>query len=304
MSQQNIASAISNYATPKAEIAIDAALVRTLLRAQHSDLAGHAIEPFASGWDNAMFRLGDDLSVRLPRRAAAVALLENEQRWLPTLANRLPLPIPAPVRIGKPSADYPWCWSVLPWLHGTAADQTTLQAGEGETLAHFLKALHLSAPIDAPRNPVRGVALMQRAAVVEERLVRLEQRTQSVTHRIRSQWERSLTAPIDVHDTWIHGDLHARNVLVHEGRLSAVIDWGDLCQGDCATDLAAFWMLLPNAESRAAAMKIYGASSATWQRARGWAILFGAVLLDTGLTDNPRHAAMGERTLFNVNEES
>src|SRR5271163_650715 len=97
--------------TPKAEVKIDATLVKALLRLQHPDLADQDIEPVGAGWDNAMFRLGGHLCVRLPRREAAVALLANEQRWLPGLAERLPLPIPSPIRTGKASADYPWDWS-------------------------------------------------------------------------------------------------------------------------------------------------------------------------------------------------
>jgi aminoglycoside phosphotransferase (APT) family kinase protein len=289
-------------ATPAAEVAVDAGLVRTLLRAQHPDLAERSIEPCASGWDNAIFRLGDDLCVRLPRREASAALLANEQRWLPALSKRLPLPIPSPVRIGIACANYPWSWSVLPWLPGATADQSHLFAAEGIALARFLKALHTPAPPTAPRNPYRGVPLSQRAVAVEERMERLDRTTQSVGNPLRSIWKDALAAPIDVDDTWIHGDLHARNVLVHQQRLSAVIDWGDLSKGDCATDLAAVWMWLPNGESRAMAMAAYGCSTATWQRARGWAVLFGLVLLETGLTDNPPHAAMGERILRNLND--
>jgi len=294
--------AAAAVATPKAEIAIDVALVKRLLQAQHPDLADAALEPVASGWDNAIFRLGDQLCVRLPRREASAALLANEQRWLPALSERLPLPIPSPVRMGIACLNYPWSWSVLPWLPGATADQAHLFAAEGVALARFLKALHTPAPSTAPRNPYRGVPLLQRAAAVEERMERLGRTRQSVGNPIRSIWREALAAPIDVDDTWIHGDLHARNVLVHEQRLSAVIDWGDLCKGDCATDLAAVWMWLPNGESRAMAMAAYGGSTATWQRARGWAVLFGLVLLETGLTDNPPHAAMGERILRNLND--
>jgi len=290
-------------ATPAAEVAIDARLVRTLLRAQHPDLAERSIELCASGWDNAIFRLGDDLCVRLPRRAASAALLVSEQRWLPALSERLPLSVPAPIRIGHPSADYPWSWSVLPWLSGVTADQSKLLADEGIVLARFLKALHTPAPPTAPRNPYRGVPLLQRAAAVEERMERMDRTTQSVGIAIRSIWRDALAASIDVDDTWIHGDLHARNVLVSDERLRAIIDWGDLCAGDCATDLASIFMWLPDRESRAMAMAAYGGSTATWQRARGWAVLFGLVLLETGLTDNPPHAAMGERILRNLNDD-
>jgi aminoglycoside phosphotransferase (APT) family kinase protein len=289
-------------ATPAAEVAIDAGLVKTLLRAQHPDLAERSIEPCASGWDNAIFRLGDDLCVRLPRRAVSAALLENEQRWLPELKKRLPLPIPAPIRIGLACASYPWSFSVLPWLPGVTADQSKLLADEGIALAKFLKALHMPAPPTAPHNPYRGVPLWQRAAAVEERMERMDRTTQSVGNAIRSIWKDALAAPIDVDTTWIHGDLHARNVLAHDERLRAIIDWGDLCAGDRATDLASIFMWLPNGESRTMAMTEYGGSTATWQRARGWAVLFGLVLLETGLTDNPPHAAMGARILRNLND--
>jgi aminoglycoside phosphotransferase (APT) family kinase protein len=291
-----------NAGTPPADVAIDAALVKTLLQAQHPDLADQRIEPLDSGWDNAMFRLGDKLCVRLPRREAAVALLANEQRWLPALAKRLPLRIPAPLRIGTAGAHYPWSWSVLPWLAGVPADQSRLRADQGAVLAQFLKALHVPAPIEAPRNPYRGVPLRLRARTTEERMARLEQNSVHFGSHVRSIWKRALEAPIDVDDTWIHGDLHARNVLIDDARLSAIIDWGDLCQGDCATDLAALWMWLPDAQSRAMAMTAYGGSTATWLRARGSAAFFGLLLLETGLADHPRHAAMGEMTLHNLSK--
>lgn len=108
---------------------------------------------------------------------------------------------------------------------------------------------------------------------------------------------------MDVAPTWLHGDLHSRNVLVEDGALCAVIDWGDLAQGDCATDLASLWNLLPDIASRAAAMQAYGpVSQATWQRARGWAILFGLMLIDSGLVNDARLAAAGEITLHRVTE--
>jgi aminoglycoside phosphotransferase (APT) family kinase protein len=302
MSQSHPLPTTASPATPSAEVTVDVTLVRSLLRAQHPDIAEHSLESFGSGWDNAMFRLGEDLCVRLPRRQVAVELLANEQRWLPLLAQRLPLPIPAPIRIGKPSDDFPWSWSVTRWLPGVTADQADLRPDQGEVLGRFLKLLHVPAPENAPHNPYRGVALAERRASVEERLTRLRQSTASITPAIRTLWERALAADVDVASTWLHGDLHARNVLVHDGRLSAIIDWGDVCQGDRATDLAAIWMLLPKVTARTDAMNVYDASTATWQRARGWAILFGAVLLDTGLIDHPRHAIMGERTLNNVSE--
>jgi aminoglycoside phosphotransferase (APT) family kinase protein len=283
---------------PAADWHIDASLVRDLLEEQHPDLAHLPIEPFASGWDNKMFRLGEALVVRMPRRAVAVALLTHEQRWLPELASRLPLPIPAPMRVGTPTARYPAPWSVLPWLRGVAANEQPCRANQAETLALFLKRLHLPAAPELPRNPVRGISLRERAGVIEERLERVARKTKLVTARIRAVWREALEAAPDTQDTWIHGDLHARNVLVDRGRLSAVIDWGDLCRGDRATDLAAFWMLLPGAKAQAVAMEAYGdAPEGTWARARGWAVGFGAVLVDAGITDDPSYAVMGEKVL-------
>lgn len=287
--------------TPLAEVPIDAALVAGLLADQHPDLARLALREVAAGWDNAMFRLGERLAVRLPRRAAAAGLIIHEQAWLPSLAERLTLPVPAPVRVGQPGRGYPWSWSVQPWLPGAPADQRAPQASQAQAFAKFLRSLHQAAPASAPANPVRGVPLHQRAGVVEERMRRLAARTHSITKRIRSIWQAALDAPIDVPPTWLHGDLHPRNVLVERGAIAGVIDWGDITAGDRATDLAAIWMLFASSDARQAALAAYGpVSEATLQRAQGWAVLFGVVLLDTGLADNPRNAAIGARALRRV----
>ena len=291
--------------TPPAEFEVDADLVRRLIAAQHPDLSGLAIEPFDAGWDNAMFRLGPSLAVRLPRRTSAAALVVHEQRWLPTIAGTLPIAVPAPVRIGEPGEGYPWRWSVLPWIAGTAADLAPPRDGEAARFAHFLEHLHVKAPVDAPANPVRGVPLANRAAVVEARLVRLEARTTLVTPAVRRAWSSALDAPAAGAATWIHGDLHPRNVLVgSDGTITGIVDWGDMAAGDKATDLAAVWMLFGTAESRAVAQAAYpDRSQALWARARGWAIAIGAVLLETGLEDHPRHARIGELTLARIAED-
>lgn len=290
-------------ATPKAEVEIHAELVTGLLSEQHPDLANLPLSVVDEGWDNVMYRLGDSLSVRLPRRAAAAALVEREQEWLPDLAPRLPVAVPSPVRRGVPGCGYPWRWSVLPWIDGAAADLEEPLESEGEALANFLCALHQGAPADAPRNPFRGVPLANRRAMVEERAARVEKAGALDAASLAAIWQDALAAPIDVADTWIHGDLHARNVLVSQGRITGVLDWGDMAAGDRATDLAAIWGLLPSRESRAQAMRACGdVSDATWKRARGWAYAFGMMLLDSGLADHPRHAAMGRSTLLRLAE--
>lgn len=283
---------------PAAEHPIDEGLVRALLAEQHPDLAGLPLRAVDAGWDNALFRLGDELAVRLPRRAVAADLIVNEQRWLPQLAGRLPLPIPAPCRSGAPARGYPWRWSVQPWLPGEPADLRPPAPGEAAPLAAFLRALHTPAPADAPHNPVRGGPLSERAPYTEQRLRRVAERTSLVTARLRGLWAAALAAPVDGPPTWLHGDLHPGNLLVAGGAISAVIDWGDITAGDRATDLAAIWMLFDDPAARRAALAAYGELSAhTLARARGWALHLGATLLDSGLVNSPRHALMGERTL-------
>lgn len=285
---------LQTLGVPPAEVEITLDLARALVAAQHPDLADLPIKPIASGWDNAIFRLGDDLALRLPRREIAVELLVKEQRWLPGLAPRLPLPVPAPVRVGRAQAPYPWPWSITPWLDGQTADVAPPDPAQGESLAAFFRALHRPAPADAPHNPFRGVPLKDRAAMVEQRAAAIPQ---PIPSAILDIWADALAAPDDAAPTWIHGDMHPLNVLVREGRISAVIDWGDMAAGDRASDLAGVWMLLPDPAARSRAMAALGdVSAATWRRARGWAASYGVILVSAGLADDPVLAGIGRRT--------
>lgn len=295
---RTVTNSTTHHGTPRAEVDLDEALVRALLSTQHPDLAGLALERVDAGWDNIMFRLGDALCLRFPRRQVAAALLDNEQRWLPVIDSTLPIPIPTPLRIGRPGHGYPWNWSVVPWLPGSTADIEAPHSAEAMRFGAFLRALHRPAPPDAPQNEVRGVPLRDRQQSVEERMQRVAAHFDLTETHIVPLWNTALHAPIDVNDRWLHGDLHPRNVLVAEGRITGVIDWGDITSGDIATDLASIWMLFADRSDRETALNAYGnVSAATLQRAKGWAVLFGIVLLDTGLVDNPRHAEVGRRTL-------
>lgn len=289
--------------TPQADHAIDAALLRALLRDQHPDLADQAITPVDAGWDNAMFRLGATLAVRMPRRQVAARLLEHEQRWLTVLAPDLPLPVPSPMRAGAPGRGYPWRWSVLPWIEGRTADLAPPAPSEAERFATFLRALHAPAPADAPANPVRGVALRERITAIAPRLDRLRARTDAITAAVEAAWQRGLAAPPATSRRWLHGDLHARNVLVRDGAIAGVIDWGDITAGDVATDLAGIWGLFESTAARDAAIARYAPTGAELARARAWAVLFGAVLLDTGLADHAAHAAMGAAILRRIDAD-
>ncbi len=161
---------------PAAEVDVTAGLVRDLLSAQHPDLARLPVEFLANGWDNAIFRLGEELLARMPRRALGAQIIAHEQRWLPEVAARVPLPIPRPRRTGVPGLGFPYPWSVVPYLAGVPAagdtgDGVALDpAAVAAELGGFLRALHVAAPPDAPANPVRGVPLRTRAATFEANL--------------------------------------------------------------------------------------------------------------------------------------
>jgi len=196
---------------------------------------------------------------------------------------------------------YPWAWSVVPWFDGETADLAPLTSDQAGNLGRFLAALHQPAPADAPINPYRGVPLAARADAVAARMASLASRTALIDEAIQAIWRRALAAPSDAAPTWIHGDLHPRNVLVEHGRIHAVLDWGDLARGDPATDLASVWMLLEDAGAREVAMRsCMSVSEGTWLRARGWAVFFAVVLLDTGLADDPRMARVAECTIRNL----
>src|SRR5438034_5985255 len=136
---------------------MDDELVRGLLKEQHPDLAELPLRRVAGGWDNAMWRLGDELALRLPRTDRAPQLLRKEYRWLPDLAPRLPLPVPTPQRIGEPTDRFPHTWLVTTWVDGEPADRTPISSEQAaETLAAFLRALHVEAPEDAPVSADRG----------------------------------------------------------------------------------------------------------------------------------------------------
>lgn len=281
---------------PPREVEVSAELAAALLADQHPDLAALPIAHVEDGWDNVMFRLGEALALRMPRRMAGGLLILAEQRWLPQIAPRLPLPTPVPLRIGEPGRGYPFRWSVVPWLEGAPSDLAPPDADQGEALAAFLRALHQPAPEDAPYNAYRGsISLEERAATFEQRRAEAEAMHGAIDPALRRAWEAGAAAPIDAPRTWFHGDLHGRNVLVKDGRLSGVIDWGDMGAGDPACDLAAIWLLLPDEGARRRAMAAYPASEATWARARGWAALMIAMLL--AITNNPRMPAMGKRML-------
>lgn len=282
---------------PAAEVAIDAALVRRLLRSQHPDLADLTIRIVASGWDNVLARVGDELVVRLPRRAAAAEMILHEQRWLGELAPRLPLPIPVPLRIGVAGDGFPWAWSVCPWFEGENAAVAPLAepGATAATLGAFLLALHQPAPAAAPVNAFRGVPLAARDHLVRGYVDALgDEIDRSAVER---RWAAACAVPHYAGPPqWLHGDLHPGNVVVHGGALVAVVDFGDVTAGDPATDLAVAWMLF-DAPTRARFRAAAGAADdATWRRAAGNALAHGLASLARS-EDTPSLATIGRRTI-------
>jgi aminoglycoside phosphotransferase (APT) family kinase protein len=281
---------------PEAEVNINASLVRALLQLQRPDLADQPLVELANGWDNVVFRLGEEFTVRMPRRLAAVELVENEQRWLPMLAARLPLPIPAPAWLGRPGCNYPFPWSICPWLPGEIAAliPPTDVLDAARSLGGFLAALHVVAPSNAPVNPFRGIPLEQRTARLHTAVKTLG----GIIDRpaVVALWAKLVTSPASTTAVWIHGDLHPANVLVNAGKISGVIDFGDITSGDRATDLAVAWMLFPP-EARLVFREAAGAlDAATWARSRAWALALSLAYL-VGSADNPLMHVIGMRTL-------
>ncbi|SIO01392.1 aminoglycoside phosphotransferase family protein [Agromyces cerinus] len=273
---------------PEPDILVDARLAGQLVAAQHPDLAG-PIELVANGWDNAMFRLGEHHLVRLPRRTIAAGLVLHEQRWLPEIASRVTVPVPAPVRIGRPDPElgFGFPWSILPWFDGVSAADVapSARAAAATSLAGFVAELAVSAPADAPTNPYRGVPLAERDEVVQGRFERGLASEPEKIEALRAVWNRGLAAAEwSGPPTWLHGDLHPANlVLAASGDLAAVIDFGDVCAGDPAGDLATAWLTFDapaRAVFRAEIDRLRATDAAMWDRARGWALVLGSAIID------------------------
>lgn len=300
---------------PAAEVQIDESLVRALLgqaSATVPDAGARALRKVSEGWDSEIWRLGDDLAVRLPRRALAAPLVLHEQRALPIIAPRIDatgIRVPRPVFDGVPAAGYPWHWSIVPWFAGTAGlfVPRTERSSWAAPLARALIALHVPAPADHPLNPVRGVPLAARSGALHERLELLRgsgAQERSALDTIERLWRAGLAAPPwNGPPLWIHGDLHPGNLVADAGRLVAVIDFGDVTAGDPAYDLAVAWLAFDavgRATFRACLDGRYDA--ATWTRSRAWAAAI-ATMLVTHSDDNPDYGVLGTESVHEVSKD-
>jgi aminoglycoside phosphotransferase (APT) family kinase protein len=261
----------------ESEIEVSEDLVRILLREQHPDLADRPIREVAGGWGNQMWRLGDDLAVRVQRMDTSPDPQLKERRWLPLLASHLPLPIPIPVRSGMPSDRFPKMWTVMTWVEGTPLDHGVIVRGDhaADVLASFLQALHVEAPADAPDGSGFGAHPTECTAGFEHFLGAVDLGGSGFAEDdIRAVWDDAVATPEwPGPRVWVHGDLHPANVVVADGTLAGIVDFGALFAGDPAWDLGAAWLLLPEGGASRFFDRYAQVDEATFRRARGLAAM-------------------------------
>lgn len=279
---------------------IDSALVRRLVAAQFPQWRGLPLERVvSSGADNAMFRLGPELAVRLPRVGFAADSIRREREWLPRLAPHLPLPIPVPLAHGRPAAGYPWEWSVLRWAKGVnpAVGAIAAPLQLAQDLAGFISALRTVDPADGPPAQ-RGVPLRLRDAATRAAIGRLHGAIDTAT--ATALWEKALQLPDRAgRPVWMHGDLSPGNVLLGGRRLGSVIDFGAAGVGDPTVDLIAAWNLLP-ATARPVFRAGVAADDVEWERGRAWALSIALIQLPYYRTTNPALAANARHVIREV----
>jgi aminoglycoside phosphotransferase (APT) family kinase protein len=275
---------------------IDASLVRRLLEAQFPQFADRPLVPaIPQGWDNRTFRLGEDMSVRLPSAEGYVLQVEKEMRWLPVLAPHLPLPIPVPLAMGTPSDLFPWPWSVRRWIDGTTARTENIRDlnAFAATLGMFLTVLQ---SVDAKNGPPAGSHSCFRGRP----LGTYDTETRRAIHVLQDEvdarlattvWETALNATWHGPEVWFHGDVAVNNLLMQDGHLSAVIDFGCSGVGDPAYDTVMAWTLF-SGESRQVFRAALPVDEATWVRGRGWALW--KALITVAECNNPSSAKASE----------
>jgi aminoglycoside phosphotransferase (APT) family kinase protein len=280
---------------------IDETLVRCLIASQFpqwKDLPVNIVAP--GGWDNRSFRLGEHLVVRMPSAAAYTEQVEKEYRWLPKLAPLLPLSIPAPVAIGEPGEGYPWRWSINRWLEGETVASASFRDLDdlARRLAQFLIALHsidsTGGPVAGPHSFYRGGSLATYDRETRKALAALKGKID--IDAATEVWETGLASTWQNDPVWVHGDISTGNLLVHEGRLSAVIDFGQLAIGDPACDLMIAWTLFED-KSREVFCASLPLDADAWARGRAWT-LWKFLIVAADLTNwNANEAAKAWRII-------
>lgn len=283
---------------------INVSLIRRLIITQFPQWVDLSITPVEfGGWDNRTFHLGDQMLVRLPSAEEYANKVEKEQHWLPKLAPLLPLQIPIPMAMGNPGKGYPWHWSIYKWIEGEIAshDRISDMDSFARTLAQFLTALHridtTGGPIAGPHNFYRGGLLQVYDAETRQAIKILENKVD--TDLVTKIWDEALASTWTRPPVWVHGDIAVGNLLVRDGQLVAVIDFGGLGIGDPACDLAIAWTFFTR-ESRETFRAALQIDDATWARGRGWA-LWKALIVFAGLPGtNPLEKETSKKVLDEI----
>lgn len=270
---------------------IDVSVVGRLIAVQFPQWAHLSIKPVElSGWDNRTFRLGDDMTVRLPSAQPYEAQVEKEQRWLPKFAPLLPLAIPTPLAMGIPTDEYQWHWSIYRWIDGeNATIERIANLNEfADQLSKLLNALQQidtsGGPPPGPHNFYRGGSVSIYDEETRKAIANLDGKID--TNAVTAVWEAALKATSNGPPVWVHGDVHATNLLVKGGRLTAIIDFGCSGVGDPASDLTIAWTFF-SGQSRGTFRSGLKVDEATWSRARGWALWKGLITLADHTNTNP-----------------
>lgn len=280
---------------------VDAGVVERLIARQFPQWAHLPVRPVAtSGWDNQTFHLGDRMSVRLPTAREYALAVGKEHRWLPVIAPQVPLPIAKPLAMGEPGEGFAFNWSVYEWIDGDRAGLDTIRdltefAGD---LAAFLAALRKVDPAGGPEPGLHNWFRGGSPRVYEEQALRAIEALGGRIPRaaVTAAWEAALAAPWDGCPVWFHGDVAVGNLLVRDGALAAVIDFGTCGVGDPACDLAIAWTLL-SGESREAFRTGLGVDPGTWARGKGWA-LWKALIVYAGAPDRDDDARTEARRVI------
>jgi len=281
------------------EVDTNEALIRRLLIDQFPQWSAFPVTPVvSSGTDNALYRLGDELVVRLPRIEWARGGVGRDGEWLPKLAPRLPIAVPVPVAVGRPGAGYPYEWGIYPWLDGEnpsfdGADADALVSG----VAQFLTALR-AVEIDGGPKAGRGGPLAERDEATRAAIADVHGLFD--TRALTAAWESALAEPQwTAPPVWVHGDVLPGNLIVDGGRLTGVIDWSGMGVGDPACDLMIAWNLF-SAHGREAFRNALAIDDATWARGRGWALSQALIFIPYYLETNPAGVRNARRAVEEI----
>jgi aminoglycoside phosphotransferase (APT) family kinase protein len=273
-------------------------VVRRLVATQFPHWSDMPVEPVAlDGWDNSTFRLGDSMSVRLPSADAYALQVEKEQRWLPALRGQLPLPIPEPLAKGAPAPEFPRPWSVYRWIAGETASREVVSDMDqfARDLAAFLTALYAcvpaGGPAPGPHSFSRGAHVSVWDGQVRDTLLKLDALID--VPGAGAVWEAAVASQVEASPVWVHGDVTGSNLLVRDGRLAAVIDFGCAAVGDPACDLAVAWTFF-DGESRGLFKSLLRVEDSAWVRGRGWALWKALLAMAQDVAD-PGHEARVRR---------